>query len=920
MNFNHLKRISQTALFTLVYGLIFSSCLFAQETPGAFNRGMQNLTAHYNIYYNANEILKTSESNIRAAGIDDYNRLLDIYPIATEEISNSETAKLDLVITKANTIALEKFSSRWVDDAYLLLARAEYWKLNYYNASEYFNYVNINFPKDIENRKLALIWQARSMMALYKYKDADTAINEAYELETKKYDADMYSANAQLLIYAKDFEKAEKDLKLAIKLTNEPYFKIRWRYILAQLQVLNKKPEEAYVNFLAVTRSNSSFELSFQAELNRIELQEVKSGSKNSRIAALQRLLKEDKNLLYRDQIYYNLANVYNNEQQLELAEENYKKSVSVSSQNNTQKGLSYLSLSELKFNKLKDYAAAKNYYDSTLLFLPKTYPGYEILAKKAENLQYLADRMVIIAEQDTLLALAALSPDDREEKLTAMANSQIQKETVANKNKADFSGSYQENLNFEQTATTNNPGSFYFNNPSAISQGLNEFKSRWGNRKLQDNWRRSGSSPSLEAIATANLKSQPIDPDQNPFATTITSNIDTLKKNFAQNLPLSAEQKKLSETKIIDAYVEVANFYKEVIEDNNEAINTFELLLKRFPENKYLDNIYFQLYRLYDPVNKERSAYYKNLLFKQFPTSVYAKSLTDPDFGREDELSIAKVERLYTEIYNFYTAKNYANVITAVDSAKNNLEQPNYASAKFDYLKALAIGFTKPVDDLVVSLQAIETDYPTDTLVVPRVKDQLAFIEKNKDIFNKRSIALVANNNEGSFVAVTLTEPVIAKETPKTEGTTPVEKPVVEEVVLTPPKPETTIAPTPGVVTFNKNIRIKHYIVVDVLDAKQNIAQAFASLTQYFYLNFEPGKIQLNLRLIGNNKLIIAGTFDEKNKSAAVLKELQAKLPDLMKLPEEKYTSFIISEPNLQLTNTPETLAQYLKYYKEQY
>ena len=34
--------------------------------------------------------------------------------------------------------------------------------------------------------------------------------------------------------------------------------------------------------------------------------------------------------------------------------------------------------------------------------------------------------------------------------------------------------------------------GLWYFYNPSAISFGLTEFKKLWGDRKLEDNWRRS--------------------------------------------------------------------------------------------------------------------------------------------------------------------------------------------------------------------------------------------------------------------------------------------------------------------------------------------------------------------------------------------------------------------------------------------
>jgi hypothetical protein len=49
----------------------------------------------------------------------------------------------------------------------------------------------------------------------------------------------------------------------------------------------------------------------------------------------------------------------------------------------------------------------AKLYYDSAVTTLPKNYPGYEGILKKAENLEYLTQRYQLIADQDTLQHIA---------------------------------------------------------------------------------------------------------------------------------------------------------------------------------------------------------------------------------------------------------------------------------------------------------------------------------------------------------------------------------------------------------------------------------------------------------------------------------------------------------------------------------
>ncbi len=52
---------------------------------------------------------------------------------------------------------------------------------------------------------------------------------------------------------------------------------------------------------------------------------------------------------------------------------------------------------------------------------------------------------------------------------------------------------------------------SFYFYNSNAVSQGFNDFKRAWGNRKLEDNWRVSNRASS---DITSSNSAQAVDPD----------------------------------------------------------------------------------------------------------------------------------------------------------------------------------------------------------------------------------------------------------------------------------------------------------------------------------------------------------------------------------------------------------------------
>src|SRR5690606_33317285 len=114
------------------------------------------------------------------------------------------------------------------------------------------------------------------------------------------------------------------------------------------------------------------------------------------------------KNNGFIDQIYFHIADSYAADRDIENAILNYNYSLRSPNANQSQKGLSYLSLAEIYVSE-RDFIRARFYYDSALLRLPQTFPDREIIRNKAQNLELLADRLSIIAREDSLQALAAL-------------------------------------------------------------------------------------------------------------------------------------------------------------------------------------------------------------------------------------------------------------------------------------------------------------------------------------------------------------------------------------------------------------------------------------------------------------------------------------------------------------------------------
>lgn len=896
---------------------------------------MKNLTAHYNIYFNARELLKESELTIRSSYDDDFNQLLSIFPLPDEQSSGNETGKLNQVIEKVNKIALEKYESNWLDDSFLLLADAEYLKGDFYNAVEYYSYVSITFPKEKKNKLVAYLGQVKSDFALNNLSEADSVLRLASALNYKYYKDELAASKAQMALSKNDVKGAITELEKAIEETKNKKDKVRWRYILAQLQEMNGEVDNAYINYDKIAKSNASFEMSFNANLSRIRIAEGQDGKQFDKITTLERLLKEDKNREFKEQIYFEIANTYRAQKNLNKAIVFYQTSAHAVPSTVKQKGLSYLKLAEINFEDLKDYTQAQLYYDSTLQYLPKNYPNYKSIAVKANNLQYLADRLTIIEEQKNLLKKANLSDKELDDQFLQYYKEQ----EIANLQEQSLASN--QLMSISDFSDANKGGSsFYFYNNAALSQGLIEFKKKWGNRKLADNWRISSSN----LITDANKNAIPVDGANKANILSLLANPltrDSLKAEYLKNIPFNPASKQLANDKIATALYEIAIFYKDVLNDNAEAAEALEAIILNYPDNANASNIYYQLYRLLENVDPVRSEKYKSQLVQKFPDSIYAKTISDPNFGKEEERLDRIVKEKYAEVYDLYLQKKYAEVLQQINSLRTNLGSFRKLDPQVAYLEALAIGNTDKVPAFLASLNGIVKTYPDDSEVTPRAKQQIDFIANNRGVFDRRPTALVAYGENGDMISekesliipkAQVVDKPLTEAKPDDKKTAlpitkinpvlPVKKPevVIAKVETTAPEKKEIIAEAipekPKGIVFNDNLRQRHLIIIDITDPKINIAQPFSRLSQYFYSKFDPATVKLLIRIVGQEDkfVIVSGDFYSIEEVQKVSEELKGSLPKIMEGLTNNYRQFVISETNLKLLTDRNAVEQYLK------
>ncbi len=125
--------------------------------------------------------------------------------------------------------------------------------------------------------------------------------------------------------------------------------------------------------------------MAFQAKINLAKSYDVNSGDRKQITKILTKMLKDDKNDDYKDQIYYALADVAMRDHDTVAAIDYFRLSVSSSVKNNYQRATSALTLADLYFE-MPSYENAQAYYDTAMMSIPKDYPNYAEIEKKNQN------------------------------------------------------------------------------------------------------------------------------------------------------------------------------------------------------------------------------------------------------------------------------------------------------------------------------------------------------------------------------------------------------------------------------------------------------------------------------------------------------------------------------------------------------
>jgi tetratricopeptide (TPR) repeat protein len=721
----------------VLMGIYIVSCSVEKNT--AATRTFHNLTSHYNIYFNGNESYKDGLIRAEEAHQDDFTTIIPLFFYEDESIHQSVSPQMQRAIDKSTKVITfhsitakpsvkkgrqteedkafyEKSEyNKWVDDSYLLIGKSYMYQGKYFLAAETFNHVIQNFPEE-EVYYVALTWLLRAYNAIGvadKAADLVVLLNDVDEFP-EKYEEELYTSLADYYIRDKAYEAAAEHLEKALETKPKKNKRIRYRFILAQLYDEAGNGDASIRNYRKVVRMNPPYVMSFNAKVSMAGAFQSGSGDSGEIIKLLNKMLKDSKNDEFRDQIYFALGNIYMENGEREKAIEYYHLSVSASIQNNYQKGQSSLTLADIYYNEPR-YNLSSAYYDTAVNLLSDDYPNYTTLKSRSESLNDLVRSINTFELQDSVQILARMTEADRISVIDGIIDNLRKQEQEARMREQEAMQELQlgrSGLIDGQSGfggNTQQGGKWYFYNLTAKSFGQPEFRMKWGERKLEDNWRRGNRQSTTELIEEDGAESVEGVTGEESIV------IDNKSREFyLRDIPLSDSAMEVSHRKLEEALYNMAMIYRDDLLDYEMAIESLEELVNRYPDGEYTMASYYYLHNLYINIQQPaRAEQYKNLLARKYPDSHLAKLLTNPEYIKELEREEQQVERYYSDVYNAYRDERFGEVIRKADQGLEMYSEDRNLLSRLSYLRALSVGALRGKEEMKTELDSIVARYP---------------------------------------------------------------------------------------------------------------------------------------------------------------------------------------------------------------
>lgn len=736
-------------LLGLVVVLMVMGCSTRRNTSGS--RFYHRTTSYFNYYFNARESYDEGVRLAMRGTRYDYTRVLPVI-IAGEPSASGATGgemgraiekcamliKLHSIVVKPEvkrdktmTAKDRKFYRQnefnpYVRKSWLLIAKSHLWNGDLDESRKALDFILSQYPDQAEAWEAGL-WLARLEMLGEDYLSAGERLatlgRKRERLEPKRARFLYHGLYADLLIREGKWSEALPHLDEALATSRRGRERDRVRMVLAQVYERMGRGREAYDLYGKVARGSSDYELGFNAKLRRATLASEVSGRGLER--NLEKMLRDVKNEAYADQIHYALGEMAAHAGDTARALEQYHLSAQKSVSNNEQKGLSYLTLGRYYYAH-RDYYQAAMFYDSALVSLSVTYPGYGEHERLGRSLRSLAESMSVIRHEDSLQRVARMPEAERmaliRSEIARVEEAEHQAAVERERQQQDRQFAMQNQYRGGGAQMGEDGGKWYFYNSSTLSFGRQDFRLKWGDRKLEDYWRRRNKQ-SVQAEGVEGGDS-------------VQSGKESLSNKsveyYLHDLPKTDSAFRASDVRIGESMLSLGSLYRNAIGDYGEAATAYEAYADRFSGSPRAAE---SLYRAYtsseDGGDVARAESLKGRILREYPTSHYARLLSEPAYLEEQRVLRDTLERVYSRAYELYRRGDREGAYAASARGRSLADGHGVYEEQFALLGAVSSGERAGSAEQLDSLRGYVLQYPQG-VGVEWVQEVLRTAERN--------------------------------------------------------------------------------------------------------------------------------------------------------------------------------------------
>ena len=915
------KTVSSTLPKEVEKPLPYERLLNKKYTLG--RRAYQNTVAHYNYFFNGHEELDELLAKSRSLFQDDYTQLLSFYDYDLNDIAKSS---IDSIIYRANAnIVLHDLRNNWVDDAYLLMAKAYLFHKNFDTAGSILQFINYSFDEkengadlpigsnlrntkgkfsiataetnriwENENvRNESMIWQARNYFETNQ-------LNEGISLlELLKSDAYfpkrllpfLHEQLAYGYYLSESYENAANNLIKALPNAPDAIAKARWYFLIAQLYDKVDQKGAAYPWYQKASQLAINPILGVYAKINMIQY-EIEKGNANWKTLTekLEKLTKRDRYLPYADIIYFEMAKFAIQNKDNQQASEWLIQSIQQNSNSSEQRQKAFEQLGNIQYQ-LSNYAIAKLAYDSLTVFL-KSNPNYENIIARKKWMSSISTNDISMQREDSLHYLSN-QPEEIKKPLFDQWLQRIKKEE--RQLASIFTNEVKKEENYTNTNTIsnnsfNNRGitDFYFQNKNLVSNGKQTFIQKWGERPNVDHWRRKTSGNISYSNNSLNLAVNAI---VNNDSTSKEKTISTEQYKLFNTL----EEKELSLKKWNEAAIDNAQLFLLQLNDFEKALPIYRKIIERDIDPIVTERALLDLASQYIHDNqKEKSDAIIENVVKRYPNGFY---VTKKKEANNKNINTKNALENYKNAYFLSKIGQWDSLTNAHPKIRQSIQKTKW-NTPYQFIRVKMFAQQRKDSLALIILDSIVLQNQNEN-IRERAKNIITEIKNRKktETYLSQLVNIVPLSNYTNTMDSNMVAPTVS--TLKINPIDSIQK-------------QTKISN----IQFINDTTEEHYwgIVIkgskEVFAKEAQIAMDNVNTEEFNSLALSSTYVQFNQ----DTYIVWVGPFDTQKAALSYTQKIKPKLKSelISFLPTKQYEIFIFGKTNILQINTNEDLQLY--------